>query len=148
MEFLMDHLWQFWLVVSLFCLVLELFSGGFYILSFAIGAVPSIIIAACGGGFYWQLAVFAIFSLLSLTLVRPFAMKFMRNGKEERLSNADAIIGRTGVVSEEIEQNGYGRVALDGDDWKAESSDGSPIEKGARVKIISRESIIITVERV
>lgn len=147
MEFLMDHLWQFWLVVSLCCLVLELFSGGFYILSFAIGAVPSIIIAACGGGFYWQLASFAVFSLLSLTLVRPFAMKFMRNGKEERLSNADAIIGRVGVVSEEIDQNGFGRVALDGDDWKAQSADGSAVEKGARVKILSRESIIITVEK-
>ena len=143
----MDHLWQFWLVVSLCCLVLELFSGGFYILSFAIGAVPSIIIAACGGGFYWQLASFAVFSLLSLTLVRPFAMKFMRNGKEERLSNADAIIGRVGVVSEEIDQNGFGRVALDGDDWKAHSADGSAVEKGARVKILSRESIIITVEK-
>ena len=66
----------------------------------------------------------------------------------ERLSNGDAIMGRIGRVSQAVEAGGYGRVAIDGDDWKAESIDGMPIEKGCNVKVISRESIIITVERV
>ena len=59
--------------------------------------------------------------------------------------NADAIIGRTGSVSQAIAANGYGRVALDGDDWKAQSADGQPIAAGTRVRIVGRESIIVTV---
>ena len=64
------------------------------------------------------------------------------------MSNADAIIGRTGRVSAAIEAGGYGRVAIDGDDWKAQSADGSQVEKDAWVKVIGRDSIIITVEKI
>ena len=87
-------------------------------------------------------------SLKFIFFVRPFAIKFLHAKNRERLSNADAIIGRIGRVSQAVEAGGYGRVAIDGDDWKAESIDGMPIEKGCNVKVISRESIIITVERV
>ena len=64
MDFVFTHLWQFWLIVSICCLIMELFSGGFYILSFAVGALPALLVAALGGSFYWQLGVFAVFSVL------------------------------------------------------------------------------------
>ena len=75
-------------------------------------------------------------------------LKFLHKNEVNRASNADALIGRIGKVSEGIKENGYGRVALDGDDWKAVSSDGKEITKGENVKIVGRESIIITVEPV
>ncbi|MBR7066462.1 MAG: NfeD family protein, partial [Prevotella sp.] len=53
-----------------------------------------------------------------------------------------------GRVSAAIEAGGYGRVAIDGDDWKAQSADGSQVEKDAWVKVIGRDSIIITVEKI
>lgn len=56
-------------------------------------------------------------------------------------------MGRIGRVSEAIEQGGYGRVAIDGDDWKAVSADGSYIPLGQNVRVVGRESIIITVEK-
>ena len=59
-------------------------------------------------------------------------------------SNADAIIGRKAKVSQDIPANGYGRVAIDGDDWKATAS--TDIKKGDTVTIVTRESIILTVE--
>ena len=49
-------------------------------------------------------------------------------------------------TSETIEAEGYGRVAIDGDDWKAVSANGGRIEKGDNVKVVGRDSIIITVE--
>ena len=51
-------------------------------------------------------------------------------------------------MSETIEANGYGRVAIDGDDWKALSADGSAIAKDTRVRVVKIDSIIITVEPV
>ena len=61
-------------------------------------------------------------------------------------TNADAIIGRKGVVSERVDSEHHtGRVAIDGDDWKAVSVDGSVIEKGQSVEIIKLDSIIVTV---
>ena len=66
----------------------------------------------------------------------------------ERPSNTDAIIGRIGTVSQTIPTGGYGRVKLDGDDWKAMSTDSDPLEVGMRVRIVGRESVIVTVESV
>ena len=51
-------------------------------------------------------------------------------------------------MSEAIEQGGYGRVAIDGDDWKAVSADGQYVPMGQNVRVVGRESIIITVEKV
>jgi membrane protein implicated in regulation of membrane protease activity len=57
-------------------------------------------------------------------------------------------MGRIGRVSQQIEKGGYGRVAIDGDDWKSVSADGETIEDGASVRVVGRESIILTVEKV
>ena len=89
----------------------------------------------------------AIVTLLAFVLVRPFILKFLSKKRDNILMNADAIVGSVGRVSEKIDSNfGTGRVAINGDDWKAISNDGSIIEKGANVKVISRNSLIITVE--
>ena len=113
---------------------------------FAIGAAVSSLVAGCGLSLTWQIVTFAIVSALSLLLVRPALIKKLHQPHRERLSNAEALIGQTGRVSEDIEANGYGRVAIDGDDWKAVSADGSAINKDTRVRVVKMESIILTVE--
>ena len=145
-DYFASHLWQLWALVSFICLILELTNGDFFIMCFAIGGVCAAIASALGVGFYGSLLVFAICSVLSLWLVRPTALKYLHKNADERVSNADALMGRIGRVSETIEAEGYGRVAIDGDDWKAVSANGGRIEKGANVKVVGRDSIIITVE--
>ena len=144
-DYFAANLWQFWSLVVIICLILELTSGDFFILCFAIGALVTAAFSAFGIGFYGQLAVFVVASLLSLLFVRPRLAKALHGKRRERLSNADALMGRVGRVSEAIEQGGYGRVAIDGDDWKAVSADGSYIPLGQNVRVVGRESIIITV---
>ena len=145
-DYFASHLWQLWALVSFICLILELTNGDFFSMCFAIGGVCAAIASALGVGFYGGLLVFAICSVLSLWLVRPTALKYLHKNADERVSNADALRGRIGRVSETIEAEGYGRVAIDGDDWKAVSANGGRIEKGANVKVVGRDSIIITVE--
>lgn len=143
--FFTANIWLIWLLVSLLCLMIELTSGDLYLLCFAIGGLCASLATALGADWVVQVIVFAVSSLLCLFFVRPTALRWLHKGEDNRLSNADAIIGRTGVVSEDIPANGYGRVALDGDDWKAESEDGQPVDKGEQVKITGRESIILKV---
>ena len=51
-------------------------------------------------------------------------------------------------MSERIDAGQHtGRVAIDGDDWKAVSEDGSVIEKGTPVVIVKMDSIIVTVKK-
>ena len=144
-EYFAANLWQFWALAAIVCVILELTSGDFFILCFAIGALVTAVVSALGVGFYGQLAVFVVASLLSLFFVRPRLAKALHGKRRERLSNADALMGRIGRVSEAIERGGYGRVAIDGDDWKAVSADGEYIPLGQNVRVVGRESIIITV---
>lgn len=145
-DYFAANLWQLWALVVIVCLILEITSGDFFILCFSIGALVSAVIAAVGGSFAVQLEIFAVVSVLSLFFIRLRLVKRLHGTRRERLSNADALIGRVGKVSEAIENNGYGRVAIDGDDWKAVSVDGSYVPLGQKVRVVGRESIIITVE--
>jgi len=147
-DYFAANLWQMWVLVTVACLILELTNGDFYVMCFALGAAVTVIPAVLGLGIYGQLFVFVVASVLCIFFVRPFALKYIHGQHEDRPSNADALLSRTGRVSETIERGGYGRVAIDGDDWKAVSSDGSAIDKGQTVRVIGRESIIITVEKV
>lgn len=132
-----------WILIAIACLIVEITTGTLYVLCFSIGAAFTIPFALLGLNWYVQVIVFAIISTLSIFFLRPIALKYMHN--KERKSNADALIGRTGKVVETIKSNDYGRVAIDGDVWKAKTSDGKEIEIGQTVKVVDRESIIITV---
>lgn len=146
-DYLYEHLWQVWAVVSILCLILELSSGDFFIICFSIGAVFSIIASFLGLGFYWQLFIFAVFSLLSIFFVRPVALRYFHKNDSDRKSNADALIDRTGRVTETIPAGGNGYVQIDGDQWKAVSLSDTDIPTGTTVRVVNRESTIITVEK-
>ena len=139
--------YQIWLIVAIVLVILEIMTAGFGVICFAIGAAFSALIAGLGGNITWQVVVFAVVSLLTFIFLRPVVMRFLDKKSKDVKTNADAIIGRKGVVSERIDAEQHtGRVAVDGDDWKAVSTDGSVIEKGAEVEIINRYSIILTVK--
>lgn len=145
-DFFTSNLWLVWIIISIICLILELSSGDFFILCFAIGAAAGAIMAGCGLSIAWQIIIFVVVSILSLMLVRPTLIKKLHKPQRERLSNVEAMVGQQGRVSERIEAGGYGRVAIDGDDWKARSADGSAIEKDERVRVVKMESIIVIVK--
>lgn len=145
-EYFQANLWQLWALISILCLILELTSGDFFIMCFSLGAIPALIADLAGASFTAQIIIFAVCSALCIFFVRPVALKYLHK-HDERVSNADALIGREGRVTQTIEASGYGRVAVDGDDWKAQSASGEMIEEGTRVRITRLDSIIVTVER-
>ena len=147
-DYLAQHLWQMWAVIAVVCLILELMAGDFFIICFSIGAVFTALVAGLGGGFYLQLLTFAVFSLISLFWVRPFAKRYLRKGEDTRVSNADALLGRQGRVVESVKADGFGRVQIDGDIWKAVTNEQQDIPEGSNVRVIGRESTIITVETI
>ena len=139
------HLWQLWAIVAVALMALELTSGDLYLLCFGVGALITALAAAVTGSFTLQLGLWVLLSVACLFTLRPVALRYLHRDEPNRVSNADAILDSTGRVSQAIAANGYGRVALDGDDWKAQSADGQPIAAGTRVRIVGRESIIVTV---
>lgn len=147
MDYLTAHLWQLWATLIFVCLILELFSGDFFITCFAIGGLFGLCSSLLDFPFWAQIIIWIVFSLLSIWLIRPRLAALLHKGGEERQSNADALIGREGTVIETIEPGQHGYVKVDGDEWKAVSTAADTLAVGEPVRIVGRESIIVTVER-
>ena len=141
--------WHVWVVIALICIILEIFTAGFAVACFSAGALLAALGCALGLSLVWQVVVFAVVTFITFMYVRPLLIKlFFKEGSEKK-TNADALIGRRGRVSVRIDPSkGEGRVAIDGDDWKATSEDGSTIEKGDEVEVKKIDSIILTVTKI
>lgn len=143
------EIWQIWVVVALVLIIIEIFTSGFAIACLSVGCL----LAAIGSGIElslaWQLGLFALGTFLGFIFVRPFVLKLMNKNanKNNVTTNMDNLIGRKAVVTEKIEKDGFGRVKIDGDDWKARMEDGEEAEVGEKVTIVSNESIILTVKK-
>ena len=141
-------MYQIWLIAAILLVIFEICSATFGAICFAIGAGFSALAAGLGANITWQIIIFAIVSLLTFIFLRPVVMRFLDRKSKDVKTNADALVGRKAVVSERIDVAQHtGRVAIDGDDWKAISSDGDVIEKGTEVEIVKLDSIILTVRR-
>lgn len=142
------ELWHIWFIAAFVFIIIEIFTTGFAVMCFSFGAIAAAIVGLCGIGVWWQVLAFAAVSALAFVFVRPLVLKtFYKDTKLK--TNADAIIGREARVTERIDsKSGTGRVAIDGDDWKAVSADEETVEKGERVQVLSRDSIILTVKRI
>ena len=145
-DYILANMWQVWAAIGIACLILELSSGDFFVICFSIGAFFAIVSAVLGLGVYWQIFIFAVFSLLSVLFVRPLALRYLHKNDPNRASNADALQGRKGRVTETVKAGGSGYVQIDGDLWKAVSMVDIDIPVGTVVRVIGRESTIITVE--
>ena len=141
--------YQIWLIAAIVLVIIELLTAGFGVICFAVGALFSALAAFLGmDSLVWQLLIFAVASVLCFIFLRPVVLRFLDKKSKDVKTNADALIGKTAMVSETIDPSvNQGRVAVDGDDWKAVSADGSVINKGEKVEIISRDSIILTVKK-
>lgn len=148
LSYFAQNLWQVWLIVSIICLILELTNGDFFIFCFAIGGIGGLAISLFTDSLSWQIIIFAIVSVLSLFFIRPVMLRYFHKKGHERKSNAEALIGRIGKVTDAIPENGYGYVQIDGDSWKAHTPDGQSVEVGMKVKVLNMDSIIITVKRI
>ena len=138
----------YWLFAAIVLVIVEIMTAGFGVICFAIGAAFAALVSGLGGTLTWQVVVFVVVSMLAFIFLRPVVIRFLDKKSKNVKTNADALVGRKGVVSECIDAEQHtGRVAIDGDDWKAVSEDGSVIEKGADVELVKLDSIIVTVKR-
>ncbi len=143
------ELWHIHIIVALIFIMIEIFTSGFAVICFAFGAIGSAVASACGASIEMQLLCFCLCTLLAFVAVRPFLLKFFHRRDNEVKTNAEALIGRHAIVSETIDrQSGRGRVAIDGDDWKATTEDDATIAKGSHVMITKIDSIILTVKQI
>jgi len=142
--------WQFWLVTSVVLFIIEIFTPGFFLATFAIGALCAALTALVTDSFNVQMLVFAVTTTLTFVFVRPFAKKYFFKKSPDLPTNAEALTGKKAKVIEAVDNaNSKGRVKLfGGEDWKAVSADESIIEKDTVVEIVSVDGAKATVKKI
>ena len=82
-----------------------------------------------------------------LILLRPFIKNILKFKIHK--TNVDRLIGKTAIVTESINNSSSkGRILIDGITWAARSMNGSLIEEGNYVKIISIVGIKMIVHKI
>jgi membrane protein implicated in regulation of membrane protease activity len=125
-----------WMVVAVVFGVGEMSTpGSFFLLPFAVGAVVAAVLAFSDVHLALQWGAFVGISLASLVAMRPLARRLDQAGPAEGIGSR-RLIGREGVILREIKSGGeLGLVRIDREEWRAESTDGSPIPEGATVRV-------------
>ena len=124
-----------WLAVLIGAIVLEIATTQIVSIWFAAGALAALIATLAGVSNVWlQLLIFVIVSAVALIVTRPLVKKLIN--KQAEPTNADMVLGKTGIVTEKIDNLApSGLVKVNGSVWTARSADGSVIEQDERVII-------------
>jgi len=141
--------WLILLIASVVFLFLEMFTPTLFFINLALAAAVSAIFAYLGFSIWVITIIFLVVSIVSIGFVRPLLLKKM-NTKEHTTGIEDKYIGQVATVVNDVTKTS-GRVAIYGEEWQAVLSENDAdefIPQGAKVKIISNNSIIFTVEKI
>ena len=140
------ELWLLWALVGVALLIGEVLTGTVYLAALAAACLLPATAAALGLGVVVQIAAFAAGAILTVVKGRPLLESALHPPSRQIPSNVAALAGALGRVRETVAQQ-PGRVLVGGDDWRAVSVDGRPIEAGAQVVVMEVQGVTLTVAR-
>ena len=149
----MSWLWIPWVILGLVLIVAEVFTPGFVLLWFGIGALAAALASLVGVD---SLAIqFAIFAIVSIALTAASRTIFVNYFSREKTGDSlrtgmEALPGKIGtVVSSSRGALNEGAVKVFGSTWTAYPDDGEePLEAGERVRVERMEGASLYVRRV
>jgi membrane protein implicated in regulation of membrane protease activity len=130
--------WIVWLVLAAVLGVAEVMTTTLAFGLIAAGAVVAAVVGAAGVGLPFQVGAFAVATAAGLVVVRPIAMRHIKQPPLLR-TGTSALVGRSAKVVEEITDDG-GRVRIGGELWSARPYDESQvIPVGSTVDVFAIE---------
>lgn len=134
----------FWIILAAILIVGEIFTAGFFLLPFGIGAATAALAAGLGASTAVQWAAFVVISVVALLMVKRFADRVTEGAGPGVAS--DRVIGKIGLVLEEVHPHGFtGRVRLGTEEWRAESASEESIAAGVSVEVLRIEGTHLVV---
>lgn len=125
-------LW-FWIGAAVFLAIAEIFTAGFFMLPFAVGAAAAAALAYADVGEIPQLIVFLVVSVIALFTLRKFVV---RGDEKQHPVGSNRFVGQRARVIEAIDPaHNQGRVRMETEMWRA-TSDSGPIAEGVDVKVV------------
>ncbi|MBT2235331.1 NfeD family protein [Nonomuraea sp. NEAU-A123] len=130
--------WIIWIILAVVLGVAEIFTVTAALGLLGAAALLTAATAAIGLPVPLQLLVFALSSTAGLIVIRPVAMRHLRQPQLQRFG-VEALVGRQAYVVSEVTGR-EGRVRIGGEEWSARAYDETlVIPTGATVDVIEIE---------
>jgi membrane protein implicated in regulation of membrane protease activity len=148
-----DYAWIVWTIFGVLLIIAEIFTPGFVLLWFGVGALAAALASLVGlDSLPLQFMIFAVISIALTAASRTiFVNYFTREKPDDRLKmGMDALPGKVGtVVSSSKGALHEGAVKVYGSTWTAYPAEGEePLEAGDRVEVERVQGASIYVRRV
>lgn len=147
----MDNIaWIIWLIVGVGLIIAEIFTLGFVLFWFGIGALAAAFVGFLGLGLGWQFAVFAAVSIALTAMSRTiFARYLPHNEGDSMKSGIDSLPGKVGTVSAASKGAlNEAAVKVFGSIWTAYPVEGEPeLAEGEKVEVVEVKGSSIYVRR-
>lgn len=141
-------MWYIWLIMAGIFLIAEIITVGFLIFWLSIGSLFAMITSLFTDNLVIQTTVFVISSTILIFVTKPFVKKFATN-KNSIKTNVYSIIGKSGIVLEEIDPiKAVGQIKTSGETWSAISKDNQIIPKNTKVRVLEIKGVKAIVEPV
>ena len=136
-----------WAIVALLLFVVEISTSGFAVICLSFGAIGAAIASFYDIGSKGELIVFSIITFICFIIIRPLALKLFSNKNPSLTTNAEAMIGQTVLVIEDINPAANtGLVKINGETWRATTIDNTNIEKGQKAIIVKIDSTLLIIK--
>lgn len=130
--------WIIWLILAVVLGAAEIMTLTFALGLLALAAAAAAAAGAAGAGVPLQIVTFVVAAGAGLGLVRPIALRHIKQPPPLRSGTA-ALVGRSALVLQDVNGHG-GRVRIGGEEWSARSYDETlEIPAGATVDVIQIE---------
>ncbi|MGH8916310.1 MAG: NfeD family protein [Acidimicrobiia bacterium] len=141
-----NEVWRWlWTVFAVVMGIGEIFTAGFFLLPFAIGAGAAAILAWAGAAVLAQWLVFFGVSVFSLAYLRRFITR--QDESEQPRVGANRWVGMDGVVIEDIDPaTGGGMIKVEAEQWRAVAAQAIPA--GQRIVVTEVRGARLVVEPV
>lgn len=146
MEVLNEWFWLIIMVVGLLLALIELFAGVDTQLDLVFIGSSFII----GGLITWPFKSWVLTLILSgviciayVAIGRRYIHKWTTTKKE--MTNIDAIIGKKGTVTRDIDRNNHGQVKIGAEQWRAIAQE--EIKTGTEIEVIEVKGVTLTVKK-
>ncbi len=157
LDFLVTYSWIVWIALILIFGIIELTTLEFTFLMLAIGSFGGLIAGFVGAPWWVQIIVAGVLAVLLLAALRPALLRRLKKGGDPALSNVDALIGLTGVVTNDFSGNANHAKLANGETWTARlgatdsfPGSGRALVEGERVVVIAIEgatAVVVPAER-
>ena len=135
-------MWYIWLILAGIFVIAEIATVGFLIFWLSLGSLCAMVTSFFTDNLIIQTAVFVISSGLLIFLTKPFVEKFVTKKEKKVNTNVYSLIGKIGIVTEEINPLlGTGQIKVGTETWSAISNDESIIAKDSEIEILEIKGV-------